>query len=367
MIDNTPRSNNASMAEMPEAMLEEAAIWQGRLRDANSDTTGACRVRADFNRWLLADARHRQAFAEMEFLWGALEIPVEQWMAEYSAIKSSAVSKADSPPALTAGMNESFSQAGRNRFSRVFFSFSVTRLAAAACLLLALFATAGWQQGWVTQWQSDHYTVVGEEMLIETDDGSRITLNTDSALTMDYNAGERSVRLLKGEAWFNVAATDKRPFVVSTDAGEVRVTGTRFNVRLTGHSAVVSLDEGRVELQVSHRQHSVQLHQNPIALEPGQQAVLADNTISAPVPFDRTAVSAWLRGQFVFYNTPLAEVVSTLNRYRYGRVVVASRELGALKVSGVFSTENPDAVLQVIADTLPIQQTRMTNYLVIIH
>ncbi len=215
----------------------------------------------------------------------------------------------------------------------------------------------------MTQWQSDYITAVGEEAPIETGDGSRITLNTDSALAMDYSARERRVRLLKGEAWFNVASTDKRPFIVSTDAGAVRVTGTQFNVRLVDGGAFVSLDEGRVELRVPNNSR---LEDSPIVLEPGQQAVLAGNRISAPAPFDRTAVTAWLRGQFVFYHTPLAEVVDTLNRHRRGHIVLTSKELSSLKVSGIFSTDDPDAALEVMASTLPIQQVRLTDYLVLI-
>lgn len=322
------------MDELPEALLEDAAIWQARLREVASGSAGERRLRADFSQWLLSDARHRQAFAEMEALWGALQVPVEQ------AIAESAVPQ----------------QLAKRRFRR-----AARNLATAACLVLAVFAILGWQQDWVTQWQSDYITAVGEEAIIDMDDGSSITLNTDSALAMEYDARERRVRLLKGEAWFDVASTDKRPFIVSTRAGVVRVTGTRFNLRLAADAAIVSLDEGRVELRLPGTSDDA-----PVVLEPGQQAALAADHISAPASFDRTSVTAWLRGQLVFYNTPLAEVVSTLNRHRQGRILITSQELNSLKVSGIFSTDDPDAALEVIARTLPIQRTHLTDYLVLI-
>lgn len=357
-MNNKPRD---PMDELPEAMLEEAAVWQARLRDADSGTPAGRKLRADFNQWLLADTRHRQAYAEMESLWGALETPVEQMIAEESASYD-----AQSVTPIASPTGTASPQTARRRIFRAHFSLPIKSLTMAACLVLMVFVTIGWQQDWVTHWQSDYITAVGEEAPIETDDGSRITLNTDSALAMDYNAQERRVRLLKGEAWFNVASTDKRPFIVSTEAGAVRVTGTQFNVRLAGDTAIVSLDEGRVELRTIRPENSDTPDEQPIVLEPGQQAVLAGNRISAPEPFDRTAVTAWLRGQFVFYNTPLAEVVDTLNRHRHGRIVVTSNELNKLKVSGIFSTDDPDAALEVIASTLPIQQTRLTDYLVLI-
>ena len=66
--------------ELPETILEEAAIWQARLQHGETDIE----LQKAFNIWLAADARHRQAYEEMESLWGALETPVTQLMAEQS-------------------------------------------------------------------------------------------------------------------------------------------------------------------------------------------------------------------------------------------------------------------------------------------
>ena len=59
-------------------------------------------------------------------------------------------------------------------------------------------------------------------------------------------------------------------------------------------------------------------------------------------------------------------MVDTLNRHRRGHIVLTSKELSSLKVSGIFSTDDPDAALEVMASTLPIQQVRLTDYLVLI-
>lgn len=70
MTENTPNSKNNAAGELPEVMLEEAAIWQARLREPRPGTPEERGVRAEFSQWLLADTRHRQAFAEMESFWG---------------------------------------------------------------------------------------------------------------------------------------------------------------------------------------------------------------------------------------------------------------------------------------------------------
>lgn len=330
--------------ELPQTILEEAAIWQARLQHGERDVE----LRKAFNVWLAADARHRQAYEEMESLWGALETPVAQLMAEQP--DTHALAAKTIPP-------DRPRQPSRGR--------SLQGLALAACLVLAITTAIGWQQDWVTRWQSDYVTVIGEETSFLMADNSRITLNTDSALAVDFTTERRHVRLLKGEAWFEVSSADNRSFIVATSAGSVRVTGTRFNIRLHQDTAIVSLDEGQVELSTSD--HSNNPNGSPITLSLDQQATLSPQGISSPSSFDPTAITAWLRNQLVFYDTPFAEVVDTLNRHRHGHILITDQKLKALKVSGVFSTDEPDTALDVMTSTLPIRLTRLTDYLVLIH
>ncbi len=316
--------------DIPENVLEEAVFWQAQLREADQDSRERHKLRAEFNAWLLADPLHRQAFVEMESLWGALEAPVAEVLAE-------------SPQ------------------SRKVRTHWLPQLATAACLALALLMGVGWQQDWVTEWQSDHTTGVGEQKPFTLEDGSRIILSAQSAVSVDFSKNQRRVQILKGEAWFDVYSDTARPFIVETGKGTVEVTGTRFNVRLEKSGALVSLDEGRVQLRPRPS-----LKHSAVALEPGEQARVTQTGVTAPETFDRTAVTAWQRGQFVFYSEPLSEVVKTLNRYRSGQILITDDQLNSLKVSGVFSIEHPDKALEVISNTLPVEQTRLTDYLVLL-
>ncbi len=332
--------------DIPEHILKQAAIWQARLSEVDDKSGAGRELKAEFNRWLLANPRHRQAMAEMDTLWAALEQPVVRALAEASS------NPAAQPVAVAPA---------RSRITtRSIHSHMFQRYAIVACLPLVMVSGIGWQQDWITHWQSDYITAVGEQAPVALDDGTTITLNTRSAIAVDYTGAARRVRLLMGEAWFDVSDDPQRPFTVATERGEVRVTGTQFNVRQTAEAAIVSLDQGRVELHSDDRQ------QQALALMPGQQARLTATGISTPNDFDRTAVTAWLRGQLVFYDSPLGKVVDTLNRYRQGRILITSDELNRLRVSGVFSTTDPDAALALITDTLPVQQTRLTDYLVLL-
>lgn len=337
---------NRQSTDIPEEILEEAAIWQARLRDAPAGSSESRQIRADVSAWLLAHPLHQQAFAEMEAVWGALEEPVVQLMAE------------PTPEARNSADTLQTTSAPQSRGSH---SQARSWIAMAACLVLTLLVGVGWQQDWATRWQSDYVTGVGEQTPMTLADGSEITLNSQSAVAVDLSPAERRVRLLKGEAWFDVASDPDRPFIVETGRGLVQVTGTRFNVRLEEEAAVVSLDEGSVQLRASDPAAA-----GAIELVPGQEARLTTEGITEPTAFDRSATTAWQRGQFVFYNAPLSQVVKRLNRYHAGLIVIADEELNNLKVSGVFSTSNPDNALKVITTTLAVEQTRLTDYLVLL-
>ncbi len=326
--------------EFPDTLLEEAALWFARLREPEPDSQQAAERRMAFEDWLQADPRHRGALEETERLWGALAQPAATAIAEESVSKPQII---------------------RHR-RRALPSWS--RPAALAASFLVAMAFGLIAQDDLTDWvHADHTTRVGEQIPVNLEDGSRVTLNTDTAVSVDLSPNRRSVGLLRGQAWFDVAADTSRPFFVESPAGTIKVTGTSFDVHLDHNTTIVSVTEGQVALTAT--QGAVE---HPTAkLHAGQQARISKTGISEVRAFDNTVVTAWLRQQLVFYDTPLEQVVDELNRYRSGKIVIADGDLQNLKVSGVFRTDDPDAALPVIANTLPIEVTRLTNYLVLLH
>jgi transmembrane sensor len=307
-----------------DAVFAAAAVWFARLRDGQVDKA----AQSEYQAWRRADPRHAAAMADAERLWGRLELPVRRLAA----------------PAPRSGPFE---------------RRTLRRVAAAAGLLLVLGLGALCRDDISVRLHSDYRTMVGMRTPVDLADGSRITLNTDTAIAVDMSGERRRVLLFRGEAWFDVAADASRPFVVETPMGDVRVVGTRFNLRASQGGTSVSLTEGQVDL--TGRGGAT------LTLTPGQAVRLTAAGISRPETFDQTAVTAWLRGQFVFYDSPLADVVAEINRYRAGRIVIAGDRLRNLKVSGVFRTDDPDAALATITDTLPLGATYLTDFLVVLH
>ncbi|CAM4414319.1 FecR family protein [Pseudoalteromonas ostreae] len=322
--------------DIPETILEQAAVWHARVHDSDFQDPQSRQLKAQFNTWLLADPLHRAAYDEMSSIWGVLTQPE---LSENDVVLDEPIVK----------------QAPIKRASWPLYA------AVASVAIFVAIAGVSWQQNWPLRLQSDYYSNVGEQTVVQLDDNSEIILNTNSAIKVNYTNQLREVSLLQGEARFNVAKNNERPFVVNTTQGTVTVTGTQFNVSLYNDSATVSLFEGSVVLTSNQ---ASKLMQN---LSENQQAKLFSTGIGAVSEFDAAAVNAWQRGQLVFYSTALSEVVAKLNRYRKGKIIITDESLNNLQISGVFSINDPDAALEMITETLAVKQIRLTDYLVMLH
>lgn len=327
--------NRTGKNTLPDEILEQAVVWHAHLREYDAESSQAKQTLRQFEAWLATDPKHQQAFEEIVLLWGLLDLPIKAF---------------DSNTSLQSSLSQTH-WARQNYQQKM-------KLAIAACLMLFMVSGLSWQLGWITQWRSDYVTTVGEKLPVNLVDGSEVTLNSETALAIDFSDRERRIELFEGEAWFDVSHDRNRPFIIRTPHGEVKVIGTQFNLRLDRRGTTVSLTEGSVLLNTDA---------DSATLYAGQQANLTDNLVSAPKEFDQTAVTAWRRDQFVFYNAALIDVVDQLNRHRQGQIIVTSQALHSLKVSGIFSTKEPEEALALILETLPVQQTRISDYLVFLH
>lgn len=146
-------------------------------------------------------------------------------------------------------------------------------------------------------------------------DGSRVELN--SGATLRYRRTAPRQVSLRGEAFFEVARDENTPFVIETFNAEVRVLGTRFNVRAWPGDAlaetIVSVESGLVE--VIDRD----VPARATRLEAGQTATVAPKATAPLAPHDARLdeATAWRSGGFIFYDQPLGMLFDEIER-RYG-------------------------------------------------
>lgn len=224
--------------------------------------------------------------------------------------------------------------------------------AAAVLLVIGLGIT---HTPYLDRMRADYATATGESRTLQLADGSTLQLNTDTAVQVRLLAGERQVRLLRGEAWFEVTRDPARPFVVSADDGWVKVLGTRFSVARREAHTRVQVAQGKVEVSAGNGAS--------VYLEPGRAVEYHAGKLARVQAFEPASGFAWRQRQLVFRQQPLAEVVDELNRYWPGQTLVLGEALRQRKVSGVFDIDKPEAVLKALSHTLGVTASQYTGYL----
>jgi transmembrane sensor len=189
-------------------------------------------------------------------------------------------------------------------------------------------------------------TSVGGHETIVLADGSRIDLNTDTAIRVSETSGERRIDLEKGEAYFQVVHDASRPLVVISGDGRVTDLGTKFSVRREPDRLVVAVVEGRVN-------YGAPRVAQPVLLTAGDTMIASANrvTVARKSQHELANELGWRRGIVVFNGTPLADAVREINRYNSRKIALADPKLANVKLTATVSANDPQ------------QFIRMTEYL----
>jgi transmembrane sensor len=312
-----PRRPAVTRAPESGSILDETASWLALARQRSLDT----RETAQLEAWRQQSEAHEKAWqAALELQRMFQEVP--------------------------AGLGTEV--LGRRRVDRRAVLKSLAALAVAAPA-----GYAAWLQG--PRWTADYRTATGEQREVALPDGSRLRLNTASAVRLEYSGQERRLVLVEGEILVTTAAgtqPDGRAFVVQTGHGTIRALGTRFSVRDIGLGRThVSVLADAVALRPAE---GAQEHR----LEAGKARSFDELQVFPATAHDRSE-PAWTRGQLVSSNLRLGDFLAELSRYRHG-VLRCDPAVAELRLSGVFQLDDTDRVLDLLADTLPVRIERRT-------
>lgn len=300
--------------------LAEASAWLSRLQGPNRSAA----VEAAFKAWLAESPTHARAYARVADIWDII------------------------PGA--AGLNRRVQAAALRSPRR---AHRPARLAAAAACVLVLVAGLGWWQLHVPIYQ----TAIGEVKLVTLADGTRLTLNTDTRLAVDFDSHQRLVRLERGEAIFEDVNDPRRPFIVQAKGHQVRALGTTFQVRIDRENLAVMLMDGKVAVSRDATRDDSG-NPAPTILAPGERLVLRSDghaTVDHP---SLEALTAWQRGEVVFDNVTMARAIDEINRYGGMHVRLGDPALAQMRVSGVFSVHDPLEFAHALAKLQHLQVTQ---------
>lgn len=321
-----PRTESDKHPSLRTSPHDQAVYWFSRERLGTLDDA----ARRERDAWLAANPAHARQYASVRAVWRVADT----------------VPQADLRDML--GQTECNAQSsGPVRPSRRRFAMGLS----AACGLLA---TAGVLGPWLWAPEADFIqtltTAKGERNRFVLPDGSLLELNTGTRAKVALHADRREVELLAGEILFTVSPDAARPFTVHTGQAQVRVTGTRFNVRREGDAVALAVQEGSVAFTAGpwwNRSTRNLTAGYVLRLAPGEP-------LASPHQENVAAITAWQRGRLVFRDTPLSQVVAELNRYLAEPLRIDDQELAQLRVAGTLPIDEPESVLAVLPRIAPV-------------
>ncbi len=294
----------------------QAASWFTRNRN---DHTRASRKA--FAQWL-EQPGHARAYQQFEELWDDL-----------AALKA-----LDKPVQLRPRRTASWRPA----------------LATAAALVCALLA--GNIGVPATSVQRQLASQDGQPANITLPDGTRLQLNANTRLSIDFDAERRLVRLEQGQVYLDVAPDKERPLFVDAGTARLRVVGTAFDLRRGERELVLSVSHGLVAFETPGERRQ------PLLVGERQRAVynLARGDLSRQTLSDGE-VADWRGGHVAFRNRELASLVDELSLYRPAAVLLADPGLAGYKVSGNLDVHDPDALLNALPVLLPVKTVALAD------
>ena len=314
---------NTTRDKATEAIIEEAARWVVCLgaRDVSLDD------RRQFVAWVKRSPVHLHEYLRSESTWNDLAGVDNQKRIDVASLLAESEVDAEVIELVPGAASAPPTQRRKRSF-----------IAAIAASVVLCVAALVWYQA---QSAGRYTTGIGEQRTARLDDGSTIVLNTGTELRVEITERLREVRLLKGEALFNVASDAKRPFRVLSDHTVAQAIGTAFVVRRKAEQTIVTVIEGKVAVE-SRSNHE---ERKQVAVAAGVRAEVADDVIETTPVANPAAATAWQSGRLIFDGETLAEAVAEFNRYNEVQIVVEDAQLAAERVSGVFDAHQPQSLV----------------------
>ncbi|RRU10388.1 DUF4880 domain-containing protein [Stenotrophomonas maltophilia] len=282
------------------------------------------RQQRTLQRWLRADPQHVLAWRQQQAFWRGLDAAGPEVLAAL--------------PELTEDRQGLRPIAPRRRLPWLLASAAAVVLMVAAAPHALLLA------------RSDLHSTDAPRM-VQLEDGSIAVLDAGTALAIDFDGQQRHLRLLRGQAWFQVAH-EARPFQVEAAGGQIRDIGTAFSVSMQDTTVLTQVSEGGVDVRPGDG--SVQ------RLHAGQARVFRDGRWLQPVQLEDTAAMApWRRGEVVIDDQPAAQAIADLARYRRAPVWVLGGQGASVRVSGLFHLQQSETAINAVAAQAGLRVQRL--------
>ncbi|WMD22717.1 FecR domain-containing protein [Achromobacter seleniivolatilans] len=314
----------------PDDLQSQARVWLRLLtstRVTAYDTDG-------FQRWLQISPAHQAAFGQVKQRWDALGPVAREYLRTHP---DAAEIRRPARPAR-----------------RAFLGAAVSAAAVAGVAVMFPPARLWPSPG---EWGADDRTGTGEQRTLALADHVQVTMNTETSLRRQRVTDDaQGIDLLAGEAAIDLTS-GSRKFTVVAGAGSSIAQAGRFEVRYLDGKVCVTCIEGAVRVE-----HPAGAR----ALQARQQMIYDAAAVSSVARIEPAAVSAWRRGELVFNETRLSDVIAEINRYRSGRVVLMNDSAKNGVVSGRFLIASLDSALAQLEQMFDLRARRLPGGLLML-
>ena len=330
-------ATNASLTDAE--IAEQAAMWTVEL----SADEPACKkaLFAKFEKWQQLDSRHKKAAEQMQgFIHSVHKVakkpkPVRSALSYVLASSHSSMLSSTIKGATLSLLLGFFVLVGVNRFPPM--------------MLMADMSTS------TGEWQ-DHILA----------DGSQISLNSNSAIDVNFDGAKRELILITGEVKVNVSKDVQRPFIVSTEHGSVEALGTEFIVSHQDETTNLAMLESKTLVKTTEQLHA-KVSQG-LVVRAGFSVDISERELGDLTKISAKALTtAWQNKQLLVQDKPLAEVLDEINRHRSGHIFYDANQVKGLRVSAVLPLNDTEqALLLLMANYPQLKMRTLTSYAVFI-
>ena len=337
-------TNPGDTGDVPDPALRDLAQhWVARLVAGNIDAAELDRLEA----WMAQDHRHARAFSRERALWQDL-----QAVADVLSDTSTGATLPDGALPETPPMSDNVIPLRAPlpmrrrilRFAPLVVAASLAAIVMTPSLILDL--------------RSDYHTGVGEVRSLALADGTRVMLDSNSAVSVDFDKDRRVVHLMAGRAWFNVRH-EGRPFSVEAMDGMTRDIGTAFEVAREGGAVEVGVTEGRVAV------HAPGGNEGRI-IGVGERVRYSASGLAELPSLPASRLAAWRSGELLFELEPVDAAIREIARYHSAPVWMLGDFSKVAPVSGLFLIERPGEALETLAGMRGLRILRLPGGLIIV-
>lgn len=308
---------------------EIASTWLERVHSG----TWSEEDQSSLDRWLTQSSVHRVAYWRLEDAWSQAS--------RLSALRTPNTRNAAQP-------------------RRIVPVFVRTAVVVFVCGAIGVIAT-----NYTAKPKTQAYaTGLGGRESLALSDGSRIELNTDTALRIATNGHQRTVWMDKGEAYFQIKHDAAHPFVVFASGHRITDIGTKFLVRQDKGRIEVSLVEGRARVDASSFTNG-----SSAVLTPGEVAIATATNLSVTRKSPQKLVNQldWRHDQITFSETTLADAATEFNRYNTAKLIVSDPAIAKIKINGTFPTDGAEMFARVAQHIWQLRIKKRGEDIVISH